>query len=124
MRAPKWIRTRASLVHPAGLVACVERYARDDWAWVLFLSIEGHPTAKAPRIDQGQSNFGSVLLPAMASEEQVGRALVAVGIFAPRGLDTLEWVDDEAGTIFDGNGYPIVYLTVFDRRLAKDGKSK
>ena len=54
----------------------------------------------------------SVLLPYGAGHTQTEAALSSVGIYAPRGLDTLEWgAEPEAlATIYDGNGEPIVHL--------------
>jgi hypothetical protein len=47
-----------------------------------------------------------------AESHEVEAALAAVGLYAPRGLDTLVWgaCPDAAATIFDSAGNPIVHL--------------
>ncbi|MFI5296647.1 MAG: hypothetical protein ACHREM_01000 [Polyangiales bacterium] len=54
----------------------------------------------------------SVLLPYHCSSRLVAAALEGIGIYAPRGADSVMW-DVHPGavaTIFDGNGDPTIYL--------------
>lgn len=54
----------------------------------------------------------SVLLPYGASAREVEHALAVVGVYAPRGPETVEWgaFPGAEATIFDANGTPIVHL--------------
>ena len=53
---------------------------------------------------------GSVLLPPGASWCEVEGALAGVGVYAPRGLDKLEWLDEELAIIRDHSGALMVRL--------------
>lgn len=54
--------------------------------------------------------LGSVLLPPGCDAEQVEGALVALGVYAPRGWDVLEWLDEEVATIRSADGELMVRL--------------
>lgn len=60
-------------------------------------------------------DMGKVLLPANASELHTEHALQAVGVFAPRGADTLHWGHtarpDQYGEIYDAAGALLVRIT-------------
>ena len=53
---------------------------------------------------------GSVLLPPGCDSFGVETALQAVGVYAPRGADELEWYDEEVATIRDAEGFCMVRL--------------
>lgn len=66
---------------------------------------------------------GSVLLPPGASYQQVEAALSAVGVYAPRGGDELDWVvpfgapkQIFSALIFDMHGEVIVKLTAVEQK--------
>jgi len=56
------------------------------------------------------------MLPYGARPSEVEAALSAVGLYAPRGLDTLEWgaFPGAVATIFDANGNPMIHLFDYD----------
>ena len=70
-------------------------------------------------LDLDDFDAGSVLLPKGACERQVEAALAAVGIYAPRGPETVEWFEDEPNgcdpiaIVHDSRGEPIVHLYTF-----------
>lgn len=58
---------------------------------------------------------GSVLLPQYADELAVEGALAALGIYAPRGADELDWgcvrpMPENCAYIYDANGVPMIRL--------------
>jgi len=74
-------------------------------------------------LDLDDFEAGSVLLPHGADERAVEAALSAVGIYAPRGPETVEWSDrsvlddphtcEAAAVVRDATGEPIVLLFTF-----------
>jgi hypothetical protein len=63
--------------------------------------------------DGDYEEMGSVLLPDYAAPSEVEHALVAVGVYAPRGADSLEWHDTASypsAWIRDGGGEIIVRI--------------
>lgn len=63
-------------------------------------------------LSDGWLDHGSVLLPTGASPCQIEGALMAVGVYAPRGADVVDWgVFKASCVIFDATGEPIVRLS-------------
>ena len=65
-----------------------------------------------PEVDDWESK-GSVLLPDQAPEHEVEHALAALGLYAPRGADVLEWdqaTDFPYAMITDASGTPMVRM--------------
>ena len=65
----------------------------------------------------GWRRVGMVTLPWGADRLDVEHALVAVGVYAPRGADTMLWFPATTGrivsaAIWDGTGLPMVRLFV------------
>lgn len=63
--------------------------------------------------------LGSICLANHAPRHECEHALSAVGIYAPRGHDMLEWFDRPEGIfamIYDAGGHPTVRLTAYPRR--------
>lgn len=73
-----------------------------------------------PALDEWEL-AGSVILPHDAPEHEVEHALVAIGLYCPRGADELEWGAKNA-TIFDASGWPMVRLIA--REPAKKHRRK
>lgn len=65
---------------------------------------------------------GSVILPPKAPEHEVEHALVAIGLYCPRGADELEWFSKRRATVFDATGWPMVRLLA--REPAKKHRRK
>ncbi len=73
---------------------------------------------------------GSVLLPHGAGERAVEAALAAVGIYAPRGPEVVDWSDrsvlddphtcEAAAVVRDASGEPIVLLFTFPVTVPKE----
>lgn len=63
--------------------------------------------------------LGSVLLPPGCDEQGVEGALSSLGVYAPRGLDMLEWYDDEVATIRDAEDFCMVRLVAAPRVVRK-----
>lgn len=55
---------------------------------------------------------GSVLLPWKASDHCIEAALAGVGVYAPRGLDSADWIDGVGCLVFEAGGELIVRLLV------------
>lgn len=54
---------------------------------------------------------GKVLLPFNASYQHTEHALQAVGVYAPRGADTLDWGPEQYGEVRDASGTVLVRMT-------------
>lgn len=75
----------------------------------IELGPDGHCYVSDPR--------GQVLLFWESDARHVEHALVALGVYAPRGLDTVEWFKpNRVAVIRDAAGAPIARLT--ERRVA------
>lgn len=74
------------------------------------------------RGDRWENEGMSVLLPLRAKLHEVEAALSAIGLYAPRGGDTLEWFvfSGTVATIFDALGHAVVHLLDRSPDLVED----